>query len=344
MSVTPSLRTGPTARAAALCAAVALAATACTSGSAEPEAEGGGDWSPVTIEHAHGSTEITSEPERIVTVGWSDEAALLELGIVPVGMAASTYAGDEEGYLPWDLEKIEELGGEKPELFNTDDGLPVEEIAALDPDLILGVQSGMEENEYEQLSGVAPTIAYLDQPWMTPWQDEVRTIGEAVGRTDEAETAVADTEEYLDGLVEEHPEFAGASFAAGTLMPESGELGFYINGDPRNALLEQMGLTPAPFLEDVEAEENAFYGTMSQENADDIDADVLVMWFNSEEGRESLEDSAVFGEVEAVKNGGFIGYTDRAASMAISSPNPLSIPWVMDDVAEDLSEAVQGQA
>ncbi|MDA2803328.1 iron-siderophore ABC transporter substrate-binding protein [Nocardiopsis suaedae] len=344
MAATPSRRAGLTARAAALAAATALAATACTSGTAAPEAEGGGDWEPVTIEHAHGTTEITAEPQRIVTVGWSDEAALLELGIVPVGMAESTYAGDEDGYLPWDLDKIEELGGEKPELFNTDDGIPVEEVAALEPDLILGVQSGMEEDEYEQLSGVAPTIAYLDQPWMTSWQDEVRTIGEAVGRPDEADEVVAGTESYLNGLVEEHPEFEGASFAAGTLMPDTGELGFYINGDPRNALLEQLGLTPAPFLEDIDAEKDAFYGTMSQENAEDIDADVLVMWFNSPEDRESLEDSGVFGRVRAVKDGGFIGYEDRTESMAISSPNPLSIPWVMDGVAEDLSTAVEGEA
>ncbi|MDA2814964.1 iron-siderophore ABC transporter substrate-binding protein [Nocardiopsis sp. RSe5-2] len=344
MSATPSRRAGLTARAAALASATALAATACTSGTADPQAEGGGDWKTVTVDHAFGSTEIGAEPERIVTVGWSDEAALLEMGIVPVGMAASTYAGDEDGYLPWDLEKIEELGGEKPELINTDDGLPVEEIAALEPDLILGVQSGMEKDEYEQLSGVAPTVPYLDQPWMTPWQDEVRTIGEAVGRPDDADKVVADTESYLDGLVEEHPEFEGATFAAGTLMPDTGELGFYINGDPRNALLEQLGLTPAPFLEDIDAEKDAFYGTISQENAEDIDADVLVMWFNTPEDRETLEDSGVFGRVRAVKDGGFVGYEDHAESMAISSPNPLSIPWVMDGVTEDLSKAVEGKA
>ena len=343
MSAIPSHRAGLTARAAALVSATALAATACTSGAADPQAEGG-DWKTVTVDHAFGSTEIDAEPKRIVTVGWSDEAALLEMGIVPVGMAESTYAGDDDGYLPWDLEKIEELGGEKPELFNTDDGVPVEEIAALEPDLILGVQSGMEEDEYEQLSGVAPTVPYLDQPWMTPWQDEVRAIGEAVGRPDDADKVVADTESYLDGLVEEHPELEGSTFAAGTLMPDTGELGFYINGDPRNALLEQLGLTPAPFLDDIDAEENAFYGTMSQENAEDIDADVLVMWFNSPEDRKSLEDSGVFGRVRAVEDGGFIGYEDRTESMAISSPNPLSIPWVMDGVTEDLSKAVEGEA
>src|SRR5690606_32626896 len=120
----------------------------------------------------------------------TSEATLLELGVVPVGINASTFAGDDEGRLQWNTEKIEELGGEEPALINTDDGVPAEEIAALEPDLILAVQSGIEENEYERLSAVAPTVAYLDRPWMTPWQDEALTVGRALGREDDAQQVV----------------------------------------------------------------------------------------------------------------------------------------------------------
>ncbi|MFC7742463.1 hypothetical protein ACFQXA_18295 [Nocardiopsis composta] len=64
-------RSAPLAPAAAL---ALLATAACTSGAGAPEAEADGAWSPVTIEHAYGSTEITAEPERIVTLGWTSEA------------------------------------------------------------------------------------------------------------------------------------------------------------------------------------------------------------------------------------------------------------------------------
>jgi iron complex transport system substrate-binding protein len=38
------------------------------------------DPCPVTIAHKHGSTTIRSEPARIVTVGLTDQDALLALG------------------------------------------------------------------------------------------------------------------------------------------------------------------------------------------------------------------------------------------------------------------------
>ncbi|MFD0775766.1 iron-siderophore ABC transporter substrate-binding protein [Streptomonospora algeriensis] len=298
----------------------------------------------MTIEHAHGSTTIEHKPERIVTVGWSDEATLLELGIVPVGMNASTYAGDDEGYLPWDLKKLEELGAQKPELINTDDGISAEQVAGLSPDLVLGVQSGMTEKEYQQLSKVAPTVPYLDQPWMTEWQKQTVTIGKAVGKEEEAQQIADDTMAYIDGLAEKHPAFQDTTYAVGTVMPSTGEFGFYIGKDARPVIMEQLGFTPAGFVEDLSVEDGRFYGTLSQENADKIDADVLVMWFNSAEERKKLEENPVFQKVDAVQNGAYLGYEDPEQSMAISTPNPLSIPWVLDGFVEKLGKAAEGAA
>lgn len=330
----------------ALVAAAAVAAAGCgaPSGTETDSGSAGGDWSPVTIEHAHGSTTIDQKPERIVTVGWSDEATLLELGIVPAGMNASTYAGDEEGYLPWDLEKIEELGADKPELINTDDGINAEQVAALAPDLVLGVQSGMTEEEYQQLSEVAPTVPYLDKPWMTGWKEQTLTIGKAVGKKEEAQQIADDTSAYIDNLAQDHPEFQDTTYAVGTVMPSTGEFGFYIGKDARPVIMEQLGFSPAGFAGDLPVEDGQFYGTLSQENADKIDADVLVMWFNTAQERKKLEDNPVFQKVDAVQNDAYIGYEDPEQSMAISTPNPLTIPWVLDGFVEDLGEAAEGEA
>ena len=41
---------------------------------------------PVDIAHRHGTTTVAEEPERIVTVGLTDQDALLALGVVPVGV------------------------------------------------------------------------------------------------------------------------------------------------------------------------------------------------------------------------------------------------------------------
>ncbi len=60
---------------------------------------------PVTLEHKYGSTTISEQPVRIVTVGLTDHDALLALGIVPVG--TSEWFGDYPGSVwPWAQDKL----------------------------------------------------------------------------------------------------------------------------------------------------------------------------------------------------------------------------------------------
>jgi iron complex transport system substrate-binding protein len=40
----------------------------------------------VTIKHKYGSTTIPNEPERVVSIGYNDQDAILALGAVPVGV------------------------------------------------------------------------------------------------------------------------------------------------------------------------------------------------------------------------------------------------------------------
>ena len=94
----------------ALLAGVALAGaglSGCATGSTEaaetPDAATSADAQafPVTIEHAYGSTEITEEPKRVATLGWSDQDAALALGVVPVGATKLTWGGNAQGSSDW---------------------------------------------------------------------------------------------------------------------------------------------------------------------------------------------------------------------------------------------------
>ena len=73
----------------------AAALTACGAGdiddavsdAVEPSVEGAPAAAfPVTIEHKYGETTIPEQPERVVTVGFADQDALLALGVSPVGI------------------------------------------------------------------------------------------------------------------------------------------------------------------------------------------------------------------------------------------------------------------
>ena len=95
-----------------------LALSACSTGPADGGAAATGGSSapadagafPVTIEHAFGETTLTEKPERVATVSWVNADVSLALGVVPVGMPADTYGGNENQSTPWKDTKLEELG------------------------------------------------------------------------------------------------------------------------------------------------------------------------------------------------------------------------------------------
>ena len=113
------------------------------------------DQFPVTISHALGTTIVNQPPERIVTLGWSSEDAVLALGKIPVGMPR--YRFFASGIFPWNEDR---LAGARPYLFEGD--IDYEAIAALRPDLILGIYSGIDDLAYKRLSSIAPTVGLPD--------------------------------------------------------------------------------------------------------------------------------------------------------------------------------------
>src|SRR3546814_8789216 len=96
---------------------------------------------PVTIDHAFGTTTIEAEPQRIVTWGWASQDAVLALGEIPVGIPHFANGGDETGALGWDKDAVAALGGTFPTILPAGNDVPVEAVAALQPDLIIAVYS-----------------------------------------------------------------------------------------------------------------------------------------------------------------------------------------------------------
>ncbi len=189
-----------------------------TTGPAGTDAVGGGDAAfPVTIEHKYGSTTIDAEPTRVVSVGFNDQDALLALGVIPIGIR-DWYGEQPFAVWPW---AQDELGDAEPVVLSPNGAeLNVEAVAALEPDLIVGIYSGMTESEYELLSTIAPTIAqpgeYID--YGTPWQDQTRIVGRAVGKAELAEDLVTSIEDRYASIQTEHPEFVGATSADRVLV------------------------------------------------------------------------------------------------------------------------------
>ena len=137
-----------------------------------------------TVEHAAGTTEITGTPERVVVLDTGELDAVLALGVTPVGAVRTGVSDELPAY-------IEEAGVDPADIANvgTIAEPALEEIAALEPDLILS-NSVRHEAIYDQLSGIAPTV--FAEAIGETWEDNLRLAGEALDMSDEAEQLLAD--------------------------------------------------------------------------------------------------------------------------------------------------------
>ena len=141
---------------------------------------------PVTVTHKYGDTVVPAEPKRVVVVGFTEQDILLALGVAPV---ATTEWYGEQPYAVWPW-ATPALGDAKPEVIKAPDKLPLEQIAALTPDLIMGTNAGLPEDVYASLSKIAPTIANSGKygsDWFEPWPDQTLLVGKALGKEAEAQ-------------------------------------------------------------------------------------------------------------------------------------------------------------
>ncbi|MBW3574583.1 MAG: ABC transporter substrate-binding protein [Actinobacteria bacterium] len=158
------------------------------------------DGFPRTIETGLGSVTVPARPSRVVTLGY-EVAVMLDLGIVPVGMAREPF--DPTGVAPY---KREPIVGHVVDLISSDTGLTYEQIAGLRPDLILAGTYFDIDNEFDRLSAIAPVSTAGEQATL---------IGEVLGKEEEEEAAaaVASAEDRITSIAANHAGWAGKTFS-----------------------------------------------------------------------------------------------------------------------------------
>ena len=123
--------------------------------------------SEVTVKHQFGETTVAAPPKRVVSAGFTEQDDLLAVGVVPI--AVTNWWGDQPfAVWPWAQPK---LGSAQPTILSLDNGLEFDKIAALKPDLIIATNAGVDQDSYDRLSSIAPTIPQSgDQPFFEPWK------------------------------------------------------------------------------------------------------------------------------------------------------------------------------
>ncbi|WP_222851428.1 ABC transporter substrate-binding protein [Phytoactinopolyspora mesophila] len=331
---------------------VVLGGTGCTSDDASGEAatdntaaetQGAGQPQsgyPITIESTLGTAEIPAAPERVVTIGQGSADTAVALGVVPVGVEADPWGGDEDGYQPWLRATIEAAGDELPVAFAGQPELDIDAVVALEPDLILAPQSGIPQADFDILNELAPTVAYPGQAWSTPWDTQIELIGQALDRADDAAALIEDINGEFTQAAAEHPEFEDITFAY-IYTGEPGSLGVFQADEPRSAFISGLGLTIDPAIAEQPMTEGTASSVLGLENADLFDeTDVVFSWFNDENQQAEIEAQPLYAQIPAVERGSYVVSYDRQFVTATSLLTPLSVPWVIDRYAAYIEEAV----
>jgi iron complex transport system substrate-binding protein len=248
---------------------------------------------------------------------------VLALGVVPVGVR--DFIGEfPEETRPWAQQA---LAGAKPEVVGGNE-IDFEKVAALRPDLIMGVYSFMDRNDYDTLSKIAPTIPPLTENGAATWQEQTRVTGKALGRETQAEQVIAATEQKFTEAKAAHPEFAGKTMALDFIVEGTT---YKLGADDLRAQVSQgLGFDVGATTE-----------TLSDERLSELDKDVIVVVGVP---KEALAGKQVFQNLNAVEQNRvvYLGDYSTEFSGAIGFGSPLSLPYAIDIVVPQLAAVLKG--
>jgi iron complex transport system substrate-binding protein len=268
-------------------------------------------------------------------VSWSNQEVPLALGVVPVGMAAVSWGDDDgDGVLPWVEQRLEELGADTPVLFDETDGIDFEAVSDTQPDVILAGYSGLTQEEYDTLSKIAPVVAFPEVAWGTSLDDMTRIDAKALGLADEAEDFIDELHGEIDAALEANAAIADKKILFSWIDPSDfSQIGFYTTLDTRPGFLHDLGLPLPSVVEEESAGTDAFYTTVSAEQADRFaDVDIFVTYGDPDSDIvEQMQADPLLAKIPAITAGHVVILPDATPLAASANPSPLSIGYNIGD-------------
>lgn len=308
-------------------------ATACA-----PAGPGPTGGAPVRVEHRYGVTEVPGVPQRVVTVGLTEQDYPLAFGTVPV-LTREWFGGMPGALWPW--ARARAGSAPLPDLLDVAN-LELERVAAARPDLVLAMNSEIDATQYDRLARIAPTIA---QPPGVPdygarWDDMTRTVGRVLRRDAEAQRLVGD----LTAAIDRARAGLGSNGRSGLLASSiAGSLWIYPTG-PAPTFLASMGLRlPPGALAALGDPATAPPLPLSGERADVLDADVLLLGLYDAATAESALSPPLVARQRVVQQGRVVALPELSElNGAISFASVLSLPIVLDGLVPRLAAALDG--
>lgn len=309
-------------------AALLAGAAACSSHKRAPGSTVGG---PVTVKHAFGETTVPAPPKRVVNAGYTGQDELLAVGVVPI--AVTNWFGDQPfAVWPWAQPK---LGDAKPVVLNLDNGIPVDQIAGLKPDLIVATNAGVDAETYQKLAAIAPTIAQSDgEAFFEPWKQQAAAIGQAVYQADQMKSLVDGVDQKFAVVAQQNPQFKDKKvlLLQGRLYQDS----VVATTGWRTEFLTQMGLVVSDSIKSFAVDQQRAF-VPGDKIREVLEAADLLIW--TTEGDDDRQALLAVPDVAARQDHSIYTTKDQAGALAFASP--LSYPVVADQLPPLMAKALR---
>jgi len=297
-----------------------------TTSGTSASADSGADASEVTISHVYGEDTYPTNPETVVAIGTAVDN-LLALGITPDAIVERPDDKDAA----WKNDQLEDV--ERIPL--SDQNVPLEEIAALEPDLIVGDLYRIPEEAYDALKDVSPVLPGIDQT--ADWEPQLKALGQIYGKEDQAQQVIDDDEQAFADVREELPGLEGKT--ALTVQDRGGQFGVIADPDNiANSFYSRLGMTlPEAFTDGTLQVENGRV-MISYERVDDLSADFMGMY--ATEGMDKIRAIAGYDKLPQVESGAVVE-DDKSVMAALNIPSSLSNAWLLDTIKDQLKIAAE---
>ncbi|KQY87813.1 ABC transporter substrate-binding protein [Paenibacillus sp. Root52] len=260
--------------------------------------------------------EIPVTPKRVIYHG-EVTGDLLALGVVPVGILR------QEGTV-YDDQVIEA----------EDVGFPisVEKSLSLNPDLI--IFSNSDENQYEAISKVAPTVTFDS---FATIEDRMRTLGDMLNKKEEAEAWITAHQQSTEAMWQQlHENGLKADETASVFTMYPGNRLFVMAGAGLPQLLYGSGgMKPTAEIQKV-LDEGLGFAEISTEKLPEFAGDrIFILNPVPEEAKQStkeLLDSSVWKNLPAVKAGHVYQF-----DIVKASSDAVSREWLLEELPKQIT-------
>ncbi|WP_342505971.1 iron-hydroxamate ABC transporter substrate-binding protein [Sporosarcina sp. FSL K6-2383] len=266
---------------------------------------------------------IPANPQRIIASYLEDN--LVALGITPVAQWSVKEGASIQTYLQEYLKDVPTIPHD----------LPFEVVTSFTPDLLLmEAAQAVEGSKYEQYAKIAPTYVVKVEN-NSDWRDKLLTVGEVLGKTDEAKQVLADYDKKASEAKQIIQDTVGTESAAAIWLVSNN---FYIvseNVSSGAVLYGDLGLTTPNVVKEISSTATANWSAISLERLAELDADHIFL-INSDigNGAEMLKDP-LWSNIPAVKNGRIYEYGAETSWLYAGA---IANSQIIEDVVESMTK------